>query len=77
MKKAATAKVPAVRKAPKVSISELNVKKAAARLLTVKLVSTEISYVQRTLGNSATQDELDARVIAVRKMPWAEIALPD
>ena len=70
-------KEPAARKAPKVSVSELNVRKAAARLLTVKLVSTEISYVQRTLGNSATQEEIDARVIAVRKMPWSEIALLD
>ncbi|MCU1229958.1 MAG: hypothetical protein JWO97_2842 [Acidobacteria bacterium] len=75
--KKATIKVPAARKAPKISVSELNVKKAAARLLTVKLVSTEISYVQRTLGNTATQDEIDAHVIAVRKMPWAEIALAD
>jgi hypothetical protein len=75
--KKATVKAPAAKKSPKVSVSELNVRKAAARLLSVKLVSTEISYVQRTLGNSATQEDLDARVIAVRKMPWAEIALPD
>ena len=67
----------AVRKSPKVSVSELNVRKAAARLLSVKLVSTEISYVQRVLGNSATQEDLDARVIAVRQMPWAEIVVPD
>jgi hypothetical protein len=75
MKKAVTT-TPA-RKAPKVSVSELNVKKAAARLLSVKLVSTEISYVQRVLGNTATQEELDKHVVAVRKMPWASIALPD
>lgn len=70
-------KTTAVRKSPKVSVSELNVRKAAARLLSVKLVSTEISYVQRVLGNSATQEDLDARVIAVRQMPWAEIVVPD
>ena len=61
----------------KVSVSELNIRKAAARLLTVKLVSTEIGYVQRTLGNTATQEELDAKVLAVRQMPWADIALAD
>ncbi|MBV9477967.1 MAG: hypothetical protein JO315_17990 [Acidobacteria bacterium] len=62
---------------PKVAVSELNVRKAATRLLNAKLVSTEVSYVQRVLGNTATQDELDARVLAVRKLPWSEIALPD
>lgn len=62
---------------PRVKVSELNVRKAAARLLNAKLVSTEVSYVQRVLGNTATQDELDARVLAVRTMRWADIALPD
>lgn len=69
---------PLVAKRPaKVSVSELNVRKAAARLLPNKLVSTEISYVQRVLGNAATQDELDAQVLAVRSMPWSAISLPD
>ena len=80
MKKAAAAKeAPAVkaRKAPRVSISELNIRKAATRLQTGKLVSTEIAYVQRVLGNTATQDELDEKVLAVRRLPWASIALPD
>lgn len=66
-----------VRKSPRVTVSELNVRKAATRLLGVKLVSTEIGYVQRVLGSSATQDQLDERVIAVRSLPWSEIALPD
>lgn len=66
-----------VRKSPRVTVSELNVRKAATRLLGVKLVSTEIGYVQRVLGNSATQEQLDERVIAVRSLPWSEIALPD
>jgi hypothetical protein len=79
MKKATKTKVAGVpvRKEPKITVSELNVRKAAMRLLTVKLVSTEISYVQRVLGNTATQDELDRRVLAVRTMPWSDIALPD
>lgn len=64
-------------KAAKVSVSELNIRKAAARLLTVKLVSTEIGYVQRVLGNTATQEDLDEKVLAVRRMPWNEIAIAD
>ncbi len=60
-------------KAKKVTVSELNIRKAADRLLGAKLVCTEISYVQRELGNSATQDEVDAKVVAVRSMPWASI----
>jgi hypothetical protein len=67
----------APKKSPRVTVSELNVRKAATRLLGVKLVSTEIGYVQRVLGASATQDQLDERVIAVRSLPWSEIALPD
>lgn len=66
-----------VRKPARVTVSELNVRKAATRLLGVKLVSTEIGYVQRVLGTTATQDELDERVVAVRSLPWSEIALPD
>ncbi|HUR83116.1 MAG TPA: hypothetical protein VM733_20335 [Thermoanaerobaculia bacterium] len=64
-------------KAAKVAVSELNIRKAATRLLTTKLVSTEIAYVQRTLGNTTTQELLDQRVLAVRSLPWSEIALPD
>lgn len=75
MKKATT--VVRVKKPAKVSISELNVRKAATRLLSVKLVSTEIAYVQRTLGTSATQEQLDERVLAVRSLPWSAIAIPD
>jgi hypothetical protein len=69
-----TTKKPVVKK---VSVTEANVRKAAARLLTGKLVSTEVSYVQRVLGTSATQDALDAKVLAVRSMPWSSIVIPD
>ena len=61
----------------KVAVSETNLRKAAARLLTSKLVSTEISYVQRNLGATATQEELDAKILAVRAMPWSSIVVPD
>lgn len=71
------AKPTITRKIARVTISELNVRKTASRLLDTKLVSTEVAYVQRVLGNTATQEELDARVLAVRRMPWAEISLPD
>jgi len=62
---------------PTVPVSELNLRKAASRLLRTALVSTEIFYIQRELGSSATQEALDAKVVAVRSMPWASIAMPD
>lgn len=65
------------RSGPKVTVSELNLRKAAARLLGGTLVSTEVAYIQRELGVKATQEELDAKVVAVRKMPWASIVLPE
>ncbi len=58
-------------------VSETNLRKTAMRVLGQRLVSTEIAYIQRTLGNSATQQEMDATVVAVRKMPWASIVVPD
>lgn len=63
----------AVRKA----VTETNLKKTAARLLSTRLVSTEIQYLQRTLGSSATQQELDEKVVAVRRLPWSSIVTPD
>ena len=56
-----------------IPVTEGNVARTALRLLSQKLVSTEVEYVQRVLGHSATQEQLDAQVIAVRKMPWASI----
>lgn len=61
----------------RVTVSELNLRKAATRLLNTPLVSTEIAYVQRVLGASATQEAVDAKVVAVRSMPWASIVVPD
>ena len=60
-----------------VPVSELNLKKAALRVLGQRLVSPEVMYIQRTLGNKATQAEIDATILAVRKMPWASIVIPD
>ena len=74
-------KVAAVKKKrttePKFTVSELNIGKAALRLLSQRLVSTETAYIQRVLGNTATQDALDEKVLAVRRLPWSSIALPD
>jgi hypothetical protein len=75
--KAKKEKAVAPKKVARVSISELNVVKTASRLLTTKLVSTEISYVQRVLGATATQQQLDEKVLAVRTMPWASIVIPE
>lgn len=61
----------------RVAVSELNLRRAATRLLGGSLVSTEVSYIQRELGTKATQEELDAKVVAVRKMPWASIVVPE
>src|ERR1700682_253904 len=65
---------PAVSRMP---VSETNLRKAAARLLSQTLVSTEVQYIQHVLGATATQKDMDDKVLAVRKMPWASIVLPD
>lgn len=59
-----------------IPVSESNINKAAVRLLEGKLVSTEIFYVQRMLGRSATQADVDAKVVEVRRLPWASIVDP-
>ncbi len=61
----------------KMPVSELNLKKAAIRLLGQKLVSNEVMYIQRHLGATATQEQLDENVLAVRKLPWASIVVSD
>lgn len=61
----------------RIAVTETNLRKAAARLLPTKLVSTEIDYVQRVLGNTATQQDIDANVVAVRGMAWSAIVVPD
>ena len=63
-----------VLRAARLPVSDGNVRKAALRLLGQPLVSTEVQYVQRTLGDKATQKEIDDKIVAVRKMPWASIA---
>ena len=61
----------------KLPVSDLNLRKAAIRLLGQTLVSPEMQYIQRQLGATATQKQLDDNVLAVRKMPWAELKFED
>jgi len=76
VKKAVVKKTAPVREA-KIPVSEANVAKAALRLLSQRLVSTEVSYVQRVLGNTASQSDIDLQVMTVRKLPWASIVVAD
>jgi len=63
---------------PILPVSETILRKTALRVLNgQRLVSTEVDYILRTLGNKATQQELDASVLRVRKMPWASIVRPE
>lgn len=57
-----------------VPVSEVTLQRTAARLLpNSRLVTPEIVYLQRVLGATATQADIDEQVIAVRKLPWASI----
>jgi hypothetical protein len=65
-----------VSKHPKlVSVSERNLQSAAVRLLpkSNRLVSTEVDYLRRVLGDRATQNDIDEKVELVRKLPWSKI----
>jgi hypothetical protein len=65
-----------VRRTPKqIAVSERNLQSAAIRLLpkSNKLVSTEVDYLRRVLGDRATQVEIDEKVVLVRRLPWREI----
>jgi hypothetical protein len=58
-----------------VTVSERNLQSAAVRLLPKhnKLVSSEVEYLRRVLGDKATQREIDEKVQLVRTLPWREI----
>ena len=65
-----------VKRNPKlISVSERNLQSAAIRLLPKhnKLVSTEVDYLRRVLGEKATQVEIDEKVTLVRTLPWRDI----
>ena len=58
-----------------ITVSERNLQSAAIRLLPKhnKLVSPEVDYLRRVLGDRATQNDIDEKILAVRKLPWSEI----
>lgn len=58
-----------------VTVSERNLQSAAQRLLPKhnRLVSSEVDYLRRVLGDRATQQQIDEKVLLVRKLPWSEI----
>lgn len=65
-----------LRRTPKlVAVSERNLQNAAIRLLPKhnKLVSSEVDYLRRVLGEKATQAQIDEKVLLVRRLPWREI----
>jgi hypothetical protein len=65
-----------VRRTPKlVAVSERNLQSAAVRLLPKnnRLVSTEVDYLRRVLGDKATQHDIDEKVLLVRTLSWREI----
>jgi len=70
--------MPRASRSTALSVSALNLRKTAARVLNGQsLVSPEIEYIMRTLGDRATQQELDTIVLRVRSMPWASIYQAD
>ena len=70
-------KAPKAKSIAKIRVTDLTLRKAAERLLGQKLVSAEMQYVQRTLGLSATQQQIDDQVVAVRALPWASVFIAD
>lgn len=58
-----------------ITVSERNLQNAAQRVLPKhnKLVSSEVDYLRRVLGDRATQQQIDEKVVLVRKLPWSEI----
>jgi hypothetical protein len=64
-----------MRSPKQITVSERNLQSAAQRLLPKhnKLVSSEVDYLRRVLGDKASQNEIDEKVVLVRKLPWSEI----
>lgn len=65
-----------IKRVPKqITVSERNLQSAAVRLLPKhnRLVSSEVDYLRRVLGDRATQAQIDEKVLQVRKLSWREI----
>ncbi|HEX8153281.1 MAG TPA: hypothetical protein VF698_09160 [Thermoanaerobaculia bacterium] len=56
-------------------MTERNLQNAATRLFPKhnKLVSMELDYLRRVLGERATQSDIDEKVQLVRRLPWKDI----
>ena len=63
------------RTAKLITVSERNLQSAATRLLPKhnRLVSSEVDYLRRVLGDKATQNDIDEKVLLVRRLPWREV----
>ena len=65
-----------LKRTPKlITVSERNLQSAAVRLLPKqnRLVSSEVDYLRRVLGDRATQAAIDEKVLLVRRLPWRDI----
>lgn len=65
-----------LKRTPKlITVSERNLQNAATRLLPKhnRLVSSEVDYLRRVLGEKATQVDIDEKVLLVRRLPWRDI----
>jgi hypothetical protein len=65
-----------LKRTPKlITVSERNLQNAATRLLPKhnRLVSSEVDYLRRVLGDKASQGDIDEKVLLVRRLPWREI----
>ena len=65
-----------IKRTPKlITVSERNLQNAATRLLPKhnRLVSSEVDYLRRVLGEKATQGDIDEKVLLVRRLPWRDI----
>src|SRR3954454_20587173 len=58
-----------------VTVSERNLQSVALRLLPKhnKLFSPEVDHLRSVLGDRATEQQSDEKVLLVRKLPWSEI----
>ncbi|MFN2239717.1 MAG: hypothetical protein ABR524_10025 [Thermoanaerobaculia bacterium] len=59
----------------KVAVTERILQHAAVRLISTPLVSVEISYLQKHLGNTETETNINEAVASVRRLPWATVAM--
>lgn len=64
-----------IKRPQRVTVSNKALQSAASRLLPKggKLVTPEIAYIKRKLGHTATQIEIDEKVLEVRRISWSSL----